>query len=138
MNKPKIFIIEDDPVFAKILEKRLHNGGFYETRWFRDGQACLESMKKGAQPKFVFLDFTLITFNGLDVLIRIKEIFKSTKVIIVTQLVTEGLERKCLNAGATYYIHKDSMLEKFPDHLLELLWPDKGFLYRRGKRSKAE
>lgn len=124
-------MVDDDPAFAKVVEKRLQLGGFQNTEYFSDSSECLSSLESGAKPKFIFLDFSLVTYNGLDTLIRIKKIRKSTKVIIVTQLEDEDLAKKCLKAGASLFIHKSKMMREFPDDLLGLLWPAKGYLGRR-------
>ncbi len=134
MTKADILLVDDDPAFAKIMEKRLHNGGFLKTECYRDSRECLNALEEGAKPKFIFLDFSLITLNGLDTLIQIKKIRKSTKVIIITQLQDDELAKTCLEAGASLFLHKSSVIQGFSDELLEMLWPAKGYVHHRNSK----
>jgi CheY-like chemotaxis protein len=119
MASPLIYIVDDDPAFAKIMGKTLENAGFYNLKYFTDCHECL--IKLSEKPKFVFLDFSLESLNGLDVLIRIKETNKSTKVLMVTHLVDEEVEKKCLDNGASLYINKSEILNGLPQRLLKIL-----------------
>ena len=85
MKNAEIFLVDDDPTFAKIMEKRLNKGGFERIEYFGDGTACLKAFARGANPKIVFLDFSMVTFNGLDALTRIKMVRKNTKVVMISQ-----------------------------------------------------
>lgn len=119
MSDAHIFIMEDDPVFAKILEKRLNESGFNNIIHFQDGVEALNNLNK--KPKYIFLDFSLDSLNGLDVLVRIKKVLKSTKVIMITHIDDITIKEKCLNSGASLFINKKEVLNEMPPELLKAL-----------------
>lgn len=119
MSDAHIFIVEDDPVFAKILEKRLNESGFNNIIHFQDGVEALNNLNK--KPKYIFLDFSLDSLNGLDVLVRIKKVLKSTKVIMITHIDDITIKEKCLNSGASLFINKKEVLNEMPPELLKAL-----------------
>lgn len=119
MAPPLIFIVDDDPVFAKTLDKILENAGFDNNVHFSDGMDCIDNISK--IPKFVFLDFALESLNGLDVLIRIKKYNKRIKVFVVTNIDNQELSQKCLDNGASLYVNKNEIVTKMPDRLLRVI-----------------
>ena len=105
MSKPKVFIVDDDPFFVKLLENELDSEKLIPYRTYLSGEKCLENMH--LRPKLVLLDFTLGGLNGLDVLRRIKQDYPRTDVVMLTSIEDEVVRQKCLEAGAINYIVKD-------------------------------
>lgn len=138
MKNAEIFLVDDDPTFAKIMGKRLNKGGFERIEYFGDGTSCLKAFARGAKPKIVFLDFSMITFNGLDALTRIKMVRKNTKVVMISQLEDQEVAQRCLDAGAEMFLHKDVVAKDFPDELLEIIWPDRGYMLNRNTKKENE
>ena len=105
MNKPKVFIVDDDPTFIKILEYQLDSAKLTPYETYLSGEECLENMHR--KPKLVLLDFTLGGLNGLDVLRRIKQDYPRTDVVMLTAVEDEVVQQKCIDEGAINYIIKD-------------------------------
>ena len=105
MSRPKVFIVDDDPTFVKLLEHQLEVAKITPFETYISGEECLENMHH--KPKLVLLDFTLGGLNGLDVLKQIKKDFPRTDVVMLTAVQDEDVEQICLAAGASNYIHKD-------------------------------
>ena len=105
MNKPKVFIVDDDPAFIRLLEHQLDSAKLTPYETYESGEECLNNMHH--KPKLVLLDFTLGGLNGLDVLKRIKKEYPRTDVIMLTAVEDDAVEEKCLAEGALSYIHKD-------------------------------
>jgi CheY-like chemotaxis protein len=105
MSKPKVFIVDDDPTFIKMLEYQLEEAKLTPYETYLSGEECLENMHH--RPKLVLLDFTLGGLNGLDVLRRIKKEYPRTDVVMLTAVEDEFVQQKCLDEGASNYIHKD-------------------------------
>ena len=112
MAKMKVFIVDDDPMFNKLLEHTLDEAKFITRETYLSGESCLENLHH--KPKLVLLDFTLGGLNGLDVLKRIKKDYPRTDVVMLTAVEDDTVEQKCLAEGAINYIHKD------PDGLEQL------------------
>jgi len=120
MARPKAFIVDDDPIFVKLLENELNKANFTPYETYFSGEDCLENI--GSKPKIVLLDFSLGGLNGLDVLRLIKDKCPSTDVIMLTAVEDKMVEEKCLEAGASNYINKNPnglerlRLEVFPKY----------------------
>lgn len=105
MGRRLIFIVDDDPVFIKVLYHNFEMQKIKSVLDFQSGEGCIKAL--GKKPGLVLLDFSLDRLNGLDVLKQIKELSPRTKVIILTALKDEEVKNKCLAAGASDYINKD-------------------------------
>jgi len=105
MAKAKVFIVDDDPTFIKILERELLENKLTPFEKYLTGEDCLNNLNH--KPKLVLLDFSLVGLNGLDVLRQIKEKSPKTEVIMLTAVEDTDVKEKCLAAGATNYINKN-------------------------------
>jgi len=101
----KLFIVEDDPVFVKLVVHVLEEMKFSKYEVFENGEECLARLQ--VKPALILLDFSLGGLNGLDVLSRIKEDSPKTDVVILTGLEDKQVKQKCLDAGASDYVNKD-------------------------------
>lgn len=105
MSTPKVFIVDDDPTFVKLLEHQLETAKFTPIETYISGEECLKNMHH--KPKLVLLDFSLGGLNGLDVLTKIKKDYPRTAVVMLTAVEDIEVEQRCLDAGASNYIRKD-------------------------------
>lgn len=117
MSRPKVFIVDDDPTFIKLLEHQLEAAKITPIETYISGEECLKNMHH--KPRLVLLDFTLGGLNGLDVLKQIKKDFPRTDVVMLTAVQDEDVEQICLGAGASNYIRKDpDGLERLQNEVL--------------------
>lgn len=117
MSKPKVFIVDDDPAFIKLLERQLEIAKFTPIETYISGEECLKNMHH--RPKLVLLDFSLGGLNGFDVLTKIKKEFPRTAVVMLTAVEDVEVEQRCLEAGALSYIRKDpDGLERLKNEVL--------------------
>ena len=115
--KGRVFIVDDDPVFAQIMEHSFAAQNVTNVAVIDSGEECLRQLR--TKPKLILLDFTLGGLNGLDVLMQIKEKSPTTEVIILTALNDESVKIKCLEAGASDFINKDEEgLNKLRDEII--------------------
>lgn len=105
MARARVFIVEDDPIFVKLLERVLDDGKLTPYETYTSGEECIENLHHN--PKLVLLDFSLGGLNGLDVLKIIKEQSPKTEVIMLTAVEDEAVKQKCLDEGAADYINKN-------------------------------
>ena len=105
--EPNIFIIEDDPVYLKMLTYKIDAAGYTEIRSFASGEEGLDALTKGMRPDLVLLDFQLGGINGLDTLRGIKKLRPKTKVIVITMVDDEKVKQECLANGASTYLIKE-------------------------------
>jgi CheY-like chemotaxis protein len=117
MSKPKVFIVDDDPNFVKLLEHQLEAAKFTPIESYISGEECLKNMHH--KPRLVLLDFSLGGLNGLDVLTKIKRDYPRTAVVMLTAVEDIEVEQRCLDAGASNYIRKDpDGLERLQNEVL--------------------
>lgn len=125
-----IFIVEDDPVFLKLITYKLKENGYSNLKSFSSGEDCLAALT--STPGLVLLDFSLGGMNGLDVLQKILKRKPKTKVIMLTALDDEELRASCLKHGAYDYIVKnEEKFEPMMTYLLKNLKAVKKLSYRR-------
>jgi two-component system, NtrC family, response regulator HydG len=101
---PKIFIVEDDIVFLKVIEKFLTNKGY-------SVKTCLnffDGMKQVEHEDFdlALLDYRLPNGNGIEILNKIRKTKPHVPAIIMTSLNEVRLAVKAVKAGAFEYITK--------------------------------
>ena len=48
------------------------------------------------------------------------------------------MAQRCLDAGAEMFLHKDVVAKGFPDELLEVIWPDRGYMLNRNTKKEKE
>jgi len=101
----KIFVIEDDPAYAKFLKYVLSLNPDFETEFFTTGKQCIANLHK--RPSVITLDYSLPDLPGEKVLKEIKDFDPSISVIIVSAQEKIGTAVELLKAGAFDYISKD-------------------------------
>ncbi len=109
----KIFILEDDPLFRKMIEHKLSMDSEYEVSTFE----CAADMYRelGLQPQVVTLDLNLPHVSGIEVMKRISQISPETRVIIVSGQEDVSIAVEVLKLGAFDYLTKDN-------NTIERLW----------------
>jgi len=105
MNLFKIFVVEDDPIYAKVLAYNLSQNPEYDVEVFSTGKDCISNLYK--KPDLVSLDYSLPDFSGLEILTRIKEFDSSIPVIIISGQNDINTAVSLLKEGAYDYIVKD-------------------------------
>ncbi len=103
-KKFKIFVVDDNGMFIKVLCKHLSENENYELVPIMSGRECLSRL--GEKPDIVSLDYTLPDSNGRDLLMRIKSELPDTQVIIVSGQGDINTAIELLKIGAYDYIVK--------------------------------
>jgi len=100
----KILVIDDDRDMCLLLKKFLLNHGFNVSVAYSSKQALeiLEVLK----PDLVLCDFRLDIIDGKTVLLKIKQIFPSVPVIIITGYQDIKIAVEVMKLGAYDYITK--------------------------------
>ncbi|PKP24412.1 MAG: regulator, partial [Bacteroidetes bacterium HGW-Bacteroidetes-22] len=100
----KIYVVEDDPLFAKTLKFHLSLNPDYEVEIFSDGRKCIDNLFKN--PALITLDYNLPGMSGLNVLKKIKELNPDLPVIIISSQHDVKVAVDLLKEGAYDYIVK--------------------------------
>ncbi len=106
MEKFKIFVVEDDLMYAKILAYHLAQNPDYEVTVYTSGKELIANLYK--EPSAISLDFYLPDMSGFDVLKRIREFDPELPVVIVSGQQDIATAVELLKKGVYDYVLKDS------------------------------
>ncbi|MEM1321740.1 MAG: sigma-54 dependent transcriptional regulator [Bacteroidota bacterium] len=109
MNKKtapsKVFIVEDDPIFVRLVKYVFELNPDYEIHVFPNGRSCIEHLH--LNPTIVSLDYSLPDMTGREVLEHIKTYNKDINVIILSGQQDITVAVQLLRTGAHDYIVKN-------------------------------
>jgi len=104
-EKPfKIFVVEDDEWYNRLLVHNLSLNPDYEIESFTTGKDCLNNLNKN--PDVVTLDYRLPDMQGLEVLKNIKAENEEIQVILISEQDEIDVVVELLKYGAYDYIVK--------------------------------
>jgi len=112
MNKPfLIFLVDDDPIFLKMMETQFKDETQYEVKTFFTGEDCLKGLS--LNPNIIFLDYNLNTSNpksqnGLQILDKIKSVNHSIHVVMLSSQESIDIALNCIKHDAFDYIIKSN------------------------------
>ena len=108
-NKIKLFLVDDDAVFLKVLEIQFLEHADFDIETFPRGELCVENLHKN--PDVVILDFHLDgiekdAINGLETLDRIKQYNADIPVIMLSSQDKIEVAISCMHHKAFDYVVK--------------------------------
>lgn len=111
MNKPLIYIVDDDKNIRELLQEFLEKD--YQTMAFESGRAVLDSFAN-AQPEIMLLDIRMPEMDGLEVCQQLKERDpeEKTAIIFITGNDSHDERMKCYHVGCDDYVVKPFDLEE--------------------------
>lgn len=119
-TEPLIFVVEDNPVYNKLVVNYLSSKKFNHIESFLSGEDCLKRMD--ARPDIVIQDYLLEGMNGIDVLKSAKKINPATEFIFLSGQDSVDVAINTMKHGAYDYIVKDQMaLKKLADKIVKIL-----------------
>jgi len=83
MRKTKIFVVEDDLMFSRLIAYHLSQNPDNEVVTFNSGKDFLMALSTG-NPDIVTLDYTLPDSSGLEILGKIQEFNPDLPVVIIS------------------------------------------------------
>lgn len=114
-TESSICIIEDNDVYRQLLKEHI-NGTFPDLKVteFSRGEPCLKELALNFSPPpgIMLLDYFLnvdvsTSMDGIDILMKVKQISPDTKVVMLTQVDNEQIVKTAKKFGATDFIVKD-------------------------------
>jgi len=114
----KIYLIEDDPIYAEFIGKALKSDPGNELKTFYSGEECLKSLTS-ALPDVMIIDYKLPGISGIDLYEKIKpRITEKNKVILLSSLDDGNMVLSFIQRGVRDYVIKD---ENVIDSLMSIL-----------------
>ena len=115
----KVFIVEDDPFFASILQSNLVSQIDLEPLVFSSAEEMLQSIS--LNPDIILLDYNLDEMNGIDALKRIRDFSADIAVVFISGQEETEVAVDSLKYGAIHYIIKnDKSIERLFEALDEI------------------
>ena len=103
-TQPKIFLVEDNPVYQTLILKQLENIS-HDIQVFSNGEDFLS--EQHVQPDLVILDYHLEgTINGYDILKHLKKMPNPPPVIFFSSNLELTITSSILKLGIVEYIEK--------------------------------
>ena len=109
----KIFVVEDNEWYGKLLLHRLGQNPDHSVHQFATARACLDQLAE--QPDLITLDYSLPDGKGEQVLRQIRERLPATEVIVISGQEDVNTAVSMLRQGAYDYLVKD-------ENTLDRLW----------------
>jgi two-component system OmpR family response regulator len=108
-NKIKLFLVDDDAVFLKLLEIEFLQHADFDIETFVTGELCMENMNHN--PDVIVLDYYLDgldkkAMNGLTTLDKIKAVNPDIPVIILSSQDKIDVAINCMHHKAFDYVVK--------------------------------
>ncbi|MBN1118752.1 MAG: sigma-54-dependent Fis family transcriptional regulator [Bacteroidales bacterium] len=100
----KIFVVEDNEWYNRLLVHNLELNPDYEIVSFLNGKDCIEHLND--EPDIITLDYRLPDFTGFEVLKKIKETNEDIEVILISEQDDIKVVVELLKHGAFDYILK--------------------------------
>jgi two-component system, OmpR family, response regulator len=109
VNKIKLFLVDDDAVFLKLLEIQFLEHADFEIETFPTGELCL--MHLDQNPDVIILDYHLDgiekhAMNGIQTLDKIKNMNSDIPVIMLSSQDKIEVAVDCMHHRATDYVVK--------------------------------
>jgi two-component system chemotaxis response regulator CheY len=112
MDQPRILVVDDD-LFVRVLLRDALEETALPVSEAADGEQAV-TMAQAEQPALVFLDLFMPRKSGLEALGEILKVSPASKVVVLTGMDTQGMEKLAIDAGAFDFIAK-------PFHPLEVV-----------------
>jgi two-component system response regulator AtoC len=109
----KVFIVEDDPFYGRLLQHHLSLNPDYKVELFTTGKACIQELYR--KPDVVSIDYGLPDMNGDVLFNKIRAVNSNVPVVIISGQEDISTAVDLLKNGACDYIIKD-------ENTKSLLW----------------
>ena len=108
-NKIKLFLVDDDALFLKLLEIEFLEHADFDIETFATGELCIENLSH--QPDVIVLDYYLNgvdrdAINGIDTLDQIKAFNPDIPVIMLSSQDKIDVAINCMHHKAFDYVVK--------------------------------
>lgn len=100
----KLLVVDDAPHVLKALRDTLEAHG-YEVREAVNGEEALTRYRE-IRPDVVLMDILMPKMDGISATRNIIEYDPDAKIIAVTAVGKRGLEKECIEAGASGFVMK--------------------------------
>jgi DNA-binding NtrC family response regulator len=102
----RIFIVEDEPMYRKMVKYTMELNPDHEVYVFENGQDCIDNLH--LKPTVISIDYSLPDMNGEELLKKIHHFDKRIRVIVLSGQKDISTAIDLLKQGASDYLTKDN------------------------------
>ena len=120
----RVLLCDDSVVILALLDRRLKDAGFEIVGKAKDGDDCIKQYKK-LKPDLLLLDITMPNKDGRECLEELIEYDSDAKIVMVSAILDEEVQKSCIEAGARAFINKGdiSSADDFQTKVLPIIQP---------------
>ncbi|WP_164549865.1 response regulator [Nonlabens ponticola] len=140
-KKLKILIVEDSITDAALIQRQVRKTISDPEIVMCDSILKVRHALKTFIPDFVFTDYALVGFTGMDVIENVKDIYPAVPIVMITgTLNDEELAANAVLKGASAYLLKNDInnLHEKLEPILERLIVEKSRLFDKLERERQE
>ena len=106
----RIFVVDDQPVFFKVLGGLLSKYGFEEIYNFERPDDCLSNLN--LYPDIIFMDYNMDSMDGISLLKKVKDFNNDIAVIFTTGMEDIKVAMEAMKYGAFDFLLKSNISKK--------------------------
>lgn len=120
----KVVTVDDSPIITQRIKSILSEMDKIEFLGSANNAVAAMTLIQRQTPDVVILDINLdeniSQFNGIDLLIALRNRYPKMKIIMLTNLSAPQYRMRCITFGANYFFDKSNDFYKLPDVLDEI------------------
>jgi two-component system, NtrC family, response regulator AtoC len=124
----RIFLIEDDPVYAGFLKKSLESSKSFNVQVYVNAEDCLKSLESEINPNYIIIDYFLPGMTGIEMYKKLRQQKVKAMAIMLSSNTDGSLVVDLVKQGIRNYVVKDenvidslnSIFEENPDKLIDI------------------
>lgn len=113
-------MVDDEPHIRLYLRQILKSLDIPNIEEVNSGEAALTSLESNI-PDFVILDINLPGMTGIEIISAIRLKFRELPIVMFTGQATRETVQACRDAGANFFIRKDTPRAEITNHLKDLI-----------------
>jgi DNA-binding NarL/FixJ family response regulator len=115
-----VWLVEDYAPFRNTVSKLLNSTqGLSCTHLFATGEDALRNLSTQTKPAVILLDVGLPGMNGIEFLMKVREVAPETRVVILTAFEDEEKLFRAICAGASGYLLKTAKADQITSAIRE-------------------
>ena len=116
----KVLIVDDNALTRTMLKTLLEQMGHEVAGEAEDGDGAVRVFS-ALRPDVVFLDLILPGKSGMEVLEEIREIDPKAKIVVISAVEQEEMNKKLSNKGASAILRKPFSYDEFKEFLKRIM-----------------
>jgi two-component system response regulator AtoC len=124
----RIFLVEDDSVYAEFLKKTLEKEKQFQVRVFQSAEDCLTALDHEINPNYIIIDYFLPGMSGIEFYKKLKQQKVKAIMVMLSANTDGGLVVELVKQGIRNYVVKDenvidslcSVLEENHDKFIDI------------------